>query len=98
MARVRWTADAEEVSVEAGAAVTRRAAFVRLGGALAGGMMASACGVVRAGDGAGASGASVAAGSRSPELVWRRPIGGIVSLAVSGDTVSLGTHGIAKVV
>jgi outer membrane protein assembly factor BamB len=78
--------------VEAGAAVTRRAAFVRLGGALAGGMMASACGVVRAGNGAGASGAPVEAGSRSPELVWRRPIGGIVSLAVSGDTVSLGTE------
>jgi outer membrane protein assembly factor BamB len=79
--------------VEAGAAVTRRAAFVRLGGALVGGMMASACGVVRAGNGAGASGAPVAAGSRLPELVWRRPIGGIVSLAVSGDTVSLGTEG-----
>ena len=79
--------------MEAGAAVTRRAMFVRLGGALAGGMMASACGVVRAGNGAGASGAPVAAGSRSPELVWRRPIGGIVSLALSGDTVSLGTEG-----
>lgn len=78
--------------MESGAAVTRRAAFVRLGGALAGGMMASACGVVRAGNGAGGSGAPVAAGSRSPELVWRRPIGGIVSLAVSADTVSLGTE------
>ena len=79
--------------MEAGAAVTRRAAFVRLGGALAGGMMASACGVVRAGNGAGESGAPVAAGARSPELVWRRPIGGIVSLTVSGDTVSLGGGG-----
>ena len=78
--------------MQAGAAVTRRAVFVRLGGALAGGMMASACGVVRAGNGAEASGAPVAPGSRSPELVWRRPIGG-VSLAVSGDTVSLGTEG-----
>jgi outer membrane protein assembly factor BamB len=78
--------------VEAGAGVTRRAAFVRFGGVLAGGMMASACGVVRAGNGAGASGAPVAAGSRSPELAWRRPIGG-VSLAVSGDTVSLGIEG-----
>ena len=94
MVRVRWRADAEEVSVEGGAAVTRRAAFVRLGGALAGGMMASACGVVRAGNGAGASGASVAAGSRSPELVWRRPIGGVVSLAVSGGTLSLGTEAV----
>jgi outer membrane protein assembly factor BamB len=79
--------------VEAGAAVTRRAAFVRLGGALAGGTMASACGVVRAGNGAGATGAPVEAGSRSPELVWRRPIGGIASLAVSGDTVSMGVGG-----
>jgi outer membrane protein assembly factor BamB len=78
--------------VEAGAAVTRRAAFFRLGGALAAGMMASACGVVRAGSGAGASGAVLAPGSRSPELVWRSPIGGIVSLAVSGDTVSLGAE------
>src|SRR3984957_10700893 len=91
MARVRWTADAEEVSVEAGAAVTRRAAFVRLGGALAGGMLASACGAVQAGNGAGATGAPVGAGSRSPELVWRRPIGSVL-LAVSGDTVSLGTE------
>jgi outer membrane protein assembly factor BamB len=79
--------------VEAGAAVTRRAAVVRLGGALAGVMMASACGVVRAGNGAGASGAPVTAGSGSPELLWHRPIGGIASLAVSGDTVSLGTGG-----
>jgi outer membrane protein assembly factor BamB len=86
MARVRRAADAEEASVEAGAAVTRRAAVVRLGGALAVGMMASACG-------AGASGALVASGSRSPELVWRRPIGGVVSLAVSGDTVSIGGGG-----
>jgi outer membrane protein assembly factor BamB len=104
MARVRCAADAEEVSVETGAGVTRRAAFVRLGGALAGGMVASACGVFRAGNGAGASGTPVAPGSlvatvppapslRSPELVWRRQIGGIVSLAVSGDTVSLGAEG-----
>jgi outer membrane protein assembly factor BamB len=104
MARVRCAADAEEVPVETGAGVTRRAAFVRLGGALAGGMMASACGVFRAGNGAGASGTPVAPGSlvttvppaaslRSPELVWRRRIGGIASLAVSGDTVSLGAEG-----
>jgi outer membrane protein assembly factor BamB len=79
--------------VEAGAAVTRRAAVVRLGGALAGGMMASACGVVRAGNGAEASGSPVASGSPSPELVWRRPIGGIVSLAVTADTLSLGADG-----
>ena len=79
--------------MEVGAAVTRRAAFVRLGGALAGGMMASACGVVRAGNGAGASGDGVAAGSRSPELVWRRPVDGVGSLAVSADTVSLGADG-----
>jgi len=90
--------------VEAGAVVTRRSALVRLGGALAGGMLASGCGVSGAGNGAGASGTSIAAGSlvtpvpsppplRSPELVWRRPIGGIVSLAVSGDTVCLGAEG-----
>jgi outer membrane protein assembly factor BamB len=79
--------------VEAGAAVTRRAAVVRLGGALAVGMMASACGAVPAGNGAGASGGPVASGSRSPELMWRRPIGGIVSLAVSGDTVTMGGGG-----
>jgi outer membrane protein assembly factor BamB len=83
------SADAEEVSVEAGAGVTRRAALVRLGGALAGGMMASACGAFRAGNGAGASGTPVAAGS----LVWRRQVGGIASLAVSGETVSLGADG-----
>jgi outer membrane protein assembly factor BamB len=91
---------------ETGAGVTRRAAFVRFGGVLAGGMMASACGV-RAGDGAGtpgAPGSPVTAvpsarslrslrSLRSPELVWRRPIGGAVSLAVSGDTVSAGFEG-----
>ena len=86
--------------METGAGVTRRAAFVRFGGVLAGGMMASACGV-RPGDGGGTS---VAPGSivtvvppapslRSPELVWRRQIGGVVSLAVSGDTVSVGAEG-----
>jgi outer membrane protein assembly factor BamB len=90
--------------VETGAGITRRAAFVRLGGVLAGGMMASACGVLRAGNGAGAPGTAVTPGPlvttvppapslRSPELVWRRQIGGIVSLAVSGDTVSVGAEG-----
>jgi outer membrane protein assembly factor BamB len=90
--------------VETGAGVSRRAAFVRLGGALAGGMMAGACGVSRTANGARASGTPAAPGSpgttvppapspRSPELVWRRQIGGIVSLAVSGDTVSLGAEG-----
>jgi len=86
MAPVRWTADAVEVSVEAGAAVTRRAAFARLGGALAVGMMATACG-------SGTAGRPVASGSRLPELLWRGPIGGVVSLAVSGDTVTVGGGG-----
>jgi outer membrane protein assembly factor BamB len=69
--------------VEAGAKVTRRAALTRLGGALAGGLLASACGSLRAGSGAGASG--------SPELLWRRQVG-VDSLVVSGDTLSLGTE------
>jgi outer membrane protein assembly factor BamB len=101
MARVRCAADAEEVSVETGAGVTRRAAFVRFGGVLAGGMMASACGGLRAGDGAGAPGppgslvttVRPSPSLRSPELLWRREIGGIVSLAVSGDTLSIGAEG-----
>lgn len=53
--------------------------------------MVSACGVVRAGTGAGAAVTPGASGS--PKLVWRRQIGGIVSLAVSGDTLSLGAGG-----
>jgi len=69
--------------VETGAVITRRAAFVRFGGVLAGGMMASACGAQSAGGG----------GTSSPELVWSRPIGGAVSLAVSGHTVSVGGEG-----
>ena len=76
--------------MEAGTGVTRRAVLARLGGALAGGLTASACGVLRAGNGAGASGTPVTAGT--PELVWRRPIPGAESLAVSGDTVILGTE------
>ena len=78
--------------MEAGSGLTRRAALVRLGGALAGGMLVSACGVLRAGNGAsnGASGTLVAVGS--PELAWRRQIPGAESLAVSGDTVILGTE------
>ena len=76
--------------MDAGAGITRRAALVRFGGALAGGMMASACGALRAGTGAGASGTAVAAGS--PELAWRRQISGAETLAVSGDTVILGTE------
>jgi outer membrane protein assembly factor BamB len=90
--------------VGTGAGVTRRAAFVQVGTALAGGMVASACGVSRADDRAGASGTPGASGSRvvtvppahaprSPKLVWRRQIGGIVSLAVSAGTVSVGTEG-----
>lgn len=69
--------------MEAGAKVTRRAALTRLGGALAGGLLASACGSLQAGSGAGASG--------SPELLWRRQVG-VDSLVVSGDTLSLGTE------
>jgi outer membrane protein assembly factor BamB len=88
------SADAEEVSVDTGAGVTRRTAFVRLGGALAGGMMASACGVMRTGDGAGSPTPTGAPpSSPSAELVWRRQVGGIVSLAVSGGTVSVGAEG-----
>ena len=92
MARVPWAADGEVVSVAAGAGITRRAALVRLGGALAAGMTASACGVLRAANGAVAPGTSGAAGS--PELVWRRQIPGAESLAVSGDTVILGVEGL----
>lgn len=101
VARVSWAADAEEVQVDAGAGVTRRAALARFGGALAAGMMASACGTLRTGNGAGASGTPVAGGSlvtpvptgpspRLPELLWRSRAG-TVSLAVSGDTVYLDT-------
>lgn len=90
--------------MEAGAGITRRATLGWLGGALAGGLTASACGAPRAGS--GAPGTPVAAGSlvtpvpppassqRSPELVWRRQIPGAESLAVSGDTVILGTEGL----
>ena len=88
--------------MEAGTGVTRRAALVRFGGALAGGMMASACGALRTGNGAGAYGTPVASGSlvtpvpsgpspRLAELLWRRQIG-TLSLALSGDTVILGTE------
>lgn len=90
--------------MEAGGGLSRRAALVQFGGVLAAGIMASACGVFRAGNGAAASGAPVAPGSlvtpappalsrRSPALLWRRQAGGIVSLAVSGDTVSFGAEG-----
>ncbi len=77
--------------MEAGTGITRRAALVRLGGALAGGMTASACGVLRAGNAAGAPGTPGTAGS-SPELAWRSPISGAVTLAVSEGTVILGTE------
>jgi hypothetical protein len=75
--RLPVSADGEKVSVETGAGVTRRAAFVRFGGALAGGMMASACGV-RVGDGGVTpvapgslvTGVPPAPSLRSPELAW----------------------------
>src|ERR1700722_18795118 len=73
MARVRSTADAEEVSVDSGAAVTRRAAVVWLGGALAGGMMASACGVVRAGTGASGVNSTTALNAATGQRLWSAP-------------------------
>jgi outer membrane protein assembly factor BamB len=63
-------------------------------------MMASACGVRVAeggvtpvAPGSLVTGVPPAPSLRSPELAWRRQIGGIVSLAVSGDTVSVGAEG-----
>jgi outer membrane protein assembly factor BamB len=90
MAPVHWAADAVEVSVETGAGMTRRAALVRLGGALAAGLTASACGGLRAGNGAGAPAPPVRSGS--PELLWQRQANGAVTLAVSGDTVILASQ------
>ena len=75
--------------MEADAVITRRAALAGLGGALAGGVV-SACGTLRAVNGAGASGSPGAAAS--PELLWRRQANAADSLAVSEDTVILGTE------
>jgi outer membrane protein assembly factor BamB len=93
--------------VEAGAGLTRRAALARFGGALAGGMTASACGVIRAGTGAGAPGTPGTPGTagslvapppgpspRLPELLWRSQVG-TLSLTVAGDTVYLDTGALA---
>lgn len=91
---LRWTADTREVSVEAGAGMTRRAALAQFGGALASGMLATGCGVLWVGGGTGKSGTPEATGSPTPQLLWTRPVGDVDALLVTGGVLSLGTEAV----
>ena len=87
--------------MEAGARVTRRAALFRLGGALAGGMLATGCGVLVVGGGAGAagtpsaSGTPEATGSPSPQVLWSRTNVAVDALFATGDVLCLGPEAVA---